>query len=175
MINRLHISHWGHNILTCSFQDLGANRPRAKGAEHVLSSSTSVPTVTPRLTMHLHCSYSPPEEKGCHDCSHTNLVGSKAAAPNLWEESPKWMEAASIRDHPTVPHSYSQTRKTQWILDSKTMKCPVPFHKTCSLSPIEYTIVVIKLFCFHFERHSLILYFVCAKIRDNAFQANNII
>lgn len=25
---------------------------------------------------------------------------------------------------------------------------------------------LIKLFCFHFERHSLILYFICAKIRD---------
>lgn len=93
--------------------------------------------------------------KGCQDSSSTNLVGSKTTPPNPWQESPHWLEAASIGDH------------SVYDARSALIKGKDPCSLRAGLLQTQMFCCFNKIvFCFHFGHRSLILRCLGAKSLD---------
>lgn len=103
-----------------------------------------------------HCGYSHTlHVKGCQDSSSTNLVGSKTTPPNPWQESPHWLEAASIGDH------------SVYDARSALIKGKDPCSLRAGLLQTQMFCCFNKIvFYFHFGHRSLILRCLGAKSLD---------
>ena len=114
VINRSHIKSLGHNILTLWLPrpwgwPFKSHRYRAWALFFCFCSR-----VTSRLIKWICIAGTAPlHKKDCYDHPDTNLIGSKTLPSQLVGGIPKWLEAASTRDHPTVHASSSPPRKTQ--------------------------------------------------------------
>ena len=105
--NKLHIISQGaqHPDLVAS-KTLGLTDQKWRWGAWVLLFHPC-PGITSRLLrMHLHCQNSPALRREAATPVRY-LVGSKTPPPNLWEELPKRLEAASVRDHLGEPPLYN--------------------------------------------------------------------
>ena len=125
--------------------------------------------------MHLNCGYSPPSQRKKAAMAvliQTLYQKVKNFPPNLWEESLRCLETASIRDQSTVV-TVPPSPERPIIPNPKTAQGPWPPCRTCRLSSRECTLPFINfLLLSHWMARPKSLSCGCPEPRHSASRAD---